>query len=63
VKLSKAKRDELSRFFQFCYERAAQLDEAKLKNDDDIPRALMGIRAAARVGYFDVTGEWLQVSK
>ncbi len=57
--MTKAKKEELARFFEYCYDKAELLDDIRMKNDEDIPRALTGIRAAARVGYYDVTGEWL----
>lgn len=58
-----AQHGSLEQFFRYCYERSLQLDDPRLKNDDDLPRALIGIRAAARVGYFDLTGEWLSPTK
>jgi hypothetical protein len=58
-RLTKARKAELARFFEFVYQRALELDPRELADAEDIPRALTAIRGAARAGYYDCTGEWL----
>lgn len=57
--MTREQREALKSFFVYCYERAAQLDDPTWKSDNDLPGMLMAIRANARVGYYEVTGDWL----
>jgi len=58
-RLSKATKAEMARFFEWVYRRALQLDPRQLDDTEDLVRALTSIRAGARIGYYEVTGEWL----
>jgi hypothetical protein len=61
-RLSKAKKAEFARFFEYVYQRALQLDPRELEDTDDLVSALTTLRAGARSGHYEVTGEWLNAN-